>query len=114
MEHACDCPDPLTPTDRSARRHWEQIARDNRERAVANKGNLDVVFYGDSITEGWLGTSLGLPHGKKKHNQQVFKSKFTVDGGGKYNALALGISGDLVSFFNVMIVILGVVTGLQH
>lgn len=97
MEHACDCPDPLTPTDRSARRHWEQIARDNRERAVANKGNLDVVFYGDSITEGWLGTSLGLPHGKKKHNQQVFKSKFTVDGGGKYNALALGISGDLTT-----------------
>jgi lysophospholipase L1-like esterase len=80
------------------RRHWEQAAHDNQARATTYDGNLDVVFYGDSITEGWLGTSLGLPNERKKKNQEVFKSLFNAhEGGGKYNALALGISGDLVS-----------------
>jgi hypothetical protein len=99
MEHVCECPDPLTPADRLSRRHWEEIVRDNKERAVKYEGNLDVVFYGDSITEGWLGTSLGLPHDKKKMNQKVFNSLFNVEGGGRYNALALGVSGDLVSIY---------------
>mmetsp|Transcript_16481 Transcript_16481/g.31238 ORF Transcript_16481/g.31238 Transcript_16481/m.31238 type:complete len:388 (-) Transcript_16481:29-1192(-) len=97
MEHVCECPDPLTPADRLGRRHWEQVTRENKERAIKYKGTLDVVFYGDSITEAWLGTSLGLPHEKKKYNQEVFKSLFNVEGGGKYNALALGVSGDLTT-----------------
>ena len=59
--------------------------------------DLDVVFYGDSITEGWMGTSYGFSNGRKEKNLQVFESFFTLEGGGKYKGLALGISGDRVS-----------------
>ena len=59
--------------------------------------DIDVVFYGDSITEGWMGTSYGFLNGRKEDNLPVFKSLFTLEGGGRYKGLMLGISGDTVS-----------------
>jgi hypothetical protein len=44
-----------------------------------------------------MGTSFGFPNGRKEKNEEVFKSLFTLDGGGKHNGVTLGISGDLVS-----------------
>jgi hypothetical protein len=61
----------------------------------------DVVFLGDSITEGWRGTSYGIPVERKQDNLEVFQSLFR--GGGtersgdnSLSGLALGISGDRV------------------
>eukprot|EP00554_Chaetoceros_debilis_P010445 CAMPEP_0194110468 /NCGR_PEP_ID=MMETSP0150-20130528/9716_1 /TAXON_ID=122233 /ORGANISM="Chaetoceros debilis, Strain MM31A-1" /LENGTH=237 /DNA_ID=CAMNT_0038799663 /DNA_START=448 /DNA_END=1161 /DNA_ORIENTATION=- len=55
---------------------------------------LDVVFFGDSITEGWRGTSFGQAVKKKQENTQVFEGLFDMDSGGDYDGLALGIAGD--------------------
>jgi hypothetical protein len=86
----------MEPKDRQGRRHWLKTSHENKDKAAETE-DLDVVFYGDSITEGWMGTSFGFPNGRKEKNEEVFKSLFTLDGGGKHNGVTLGISGDLVS-----------------
>jgi lysophospholipase L1-like esterase len=58
------------------------------------ENNVDVLFLGDSLTEGWLGTSYGRRHAVVHNVPQVFKSMFSVQDGGLYEGLALGISGD--------------------
>ena len=87
-------------TDNAGQRHWLKAAHFNTEAAASAAsapGEIDVVFYGDSITEGWRGTSFGFPVGRKQTIPAVFSSLFTLDGGGKYEGLPLGISGDTVS-----------------
>ena len=96
MEKSCKCPDPMVGLDRQGRRHWLKTSNENKDKALSVKDDVDVVFYGDSITEGWMGTSFGFPNGRKEHNEQVFNSLFTLENGGKYKGIALGISGDLV------------------
>lgn len=96
MEKNCDCPNPMEPKDRQGRRHWLKTSHENKDKAAETE-DLDVVFYGDSITEGWMGTSFGFPNGRKEKNEEVFKSLFTLDGGGKHNGVTLGISGDLTT-----------------
>lgn len=54
----------------------------------------DVVFLGDSITEGWRGTSFGQAVEKKKDNSKVFDNYFDMDKGGEFDGLVLGIAGD--------------------
>ena len=61
---------------------------------------VDVVFYGDSITEGWRGTEYGRPNPKYGGAKEVFENRFISEFGAKYNGLALGISGDRVSLSN--------------
>jgi hypothetical protein len=56
----------------------------------------DVVFFGDSITEHWEGTSKGLPVDAWQEVNNVFRKEFTRIGGGRVDGLALGISGDRV------------------
>jgi len=97
MENSCKCPDPMVGLAREGRRHWMKTAHENKDKVLDIREDLDVVFYGDSITEGWMGTSFGFPNGRKDKNEQVFNSLFSLDHGGKYKGLALGISGDLVS-----------------
>jgi hypothetical protein len=106
MEHVCKCPNAMFPADRKDDHHlWFDAVIGNRDRAMNSTSSssntstkqLDVVFYGDSITEGWLGTSLGQPRLYREKNKLIFNTLFTLDGGGKYNAMALGMSGDLVS-----------------
>ena len=87
----------MTPKDRQGRRHWLKASNENADRVAQLVDDVDVVFYGDSITEGWLGTSFGFPNGRKDKNEAVFNSLFTPEGGGKYKAIAMGISGDSVS-----------------
>lgn len=63
--------------------------------AANGKTDIDVLFLGDSITEGWMGTSRGHDIARAQGTQDLF-SKF-FDGAGieaKYEGLALGISGD--------------------
>lgn len=60
---------------------------------------LDVVFYGDSITEGWRGTQFGHPRDRVEGAEKVFESFFSKGSGGDFDGLALGISGDTVSTY---------------
>ena len=53
MEKNCDCPNPMEPKDRQGRRHWLKTSHENKDKAAETE-DLDVVFYGDSITEGWI------------------------------------------------------------
>lgn len=62
------------------------------ERAI----KVDVVFLGDSITEGWRETGLGTRKVRAARSQDVFDSLFSRTKGAKYNGLALGIGGDTV------------------
>ncbi len=103
MKAYCDCPNPMESTDRQGRRHWLKTVNENKDKANENKEDLDVVFYGDSITEGWMGTSYGFPNGRKDENVEVFNSLFTLKGGGKHNGITLGISGDLVSMQSIFV-----------
>ena len=65
----CKCANPRIPKSRMGYRTWSKAHSNNilqcKEVAKTNK-TLDVVFLGDSITEGWMGTSLGVDYPKKK------------------------------------------------
>ena len=50
---------------------------------------LDVIFYGDSITESWRGLQAGVPSEKFKGIPQVFEKMY-----GSVKAAAYSISGD--------------------
>jgi lysophospholipase L1-like esterase len=86
----------MEPKGRPGTRHWSKATHLNAEDAVARQGDVDVVFLGESITEGWRGTSYGNPVGRKEGVPAIFKNIFTVEGGGKYEGLALGIASDTV------------------
>ncbi len=49
---------------------------------------MDLVFYGDSITESWRGTQLGEPLGKFSEVPAVWDKHF-----GKLKAAAYAIAG---------------------
>lgn len=92
MEKYCKCDYPLTAKDRQGRRHWLKATHMNKERIVdMSKNKIDVVFYGDSITEGWLGTSYGFHNGRKEGSLKIFKKCFDNE---KRVGVAMGISGD--------------------
>ena len=64
-----------------------------------NPSSMDVVFYGDSITEHWIGTDLAT---KWKHwlkINAVFNELFNTTSSEEatYNGVPLGIGGDKVS-----------------
>jgi hypothetical protein len=60
--------------------------------------DLDVVFFGDGIVEQLSGTR---DLGKQMVNgmEDYFEKTFTKKRGGKFNAIALGSSGDTVCLF---------------
>ena len=98
MENECQCKNPMIGKGRQGQRHWLKTSRENSD-SIATIKDTDVVFYGDSITEGWKGTSYGFDNGRKAGNIQVFESLFSTKRGGKYEGVAMGISGDRVSSF---------------
>lgn len=75
---------------------WNRTHSMNVEEAQAKLGDIDVLFLGDSITEGWRGTSSGRPIARAKGASKVFRKYFSKDAG-KYDGLSLGISADTVS-----------------
>lgn len=56
-----------------------------------------MVLVGDSAIEHWNGLSVGRPVKKLNGIKRIFEEVFTEKGGGKINAVALGVSGDRVS-----------------
>jgi len=98
-ENLCRCANPLRPIPRSEHDGFKSGHRVNTQMALTSpaSGNWDVVFYGDSITEGWKGTSYGIPKEQKLANYKVFESLFGgEESQSKLSGLALGISGDRV------------------
>ena len=96
MEKECQCEDPMIGKGRQGRRHWLKTSRENSDSVSSVKDDIDVIFYGDSITEGWKGTSYGFANGRKSENLAVFESLFSTTKGGKFDAIPMGISGDRV------------------
>jgi len=89
----CKCQDPLQPVGRDHLKYWHRAHEINIEAAAVNEGEIDVLFLGDSITEGWKGTSYGRTSARTQDVPKVFHKYFSKDSG-KYEGLALGISGD--------------------
>jgi lysophospholipase L1-like esterase len=63
--------------------------------AAKGKTDLDVLLLGDSITEGWHGTSRGHEIARAQGASSIFRKYFDGEGtDAKYEGLAIGISGD--------------------
>jgi lysophospholipase L1-like esterase len=60
--------------------------------------DLDIVFLGDSMIERWNGTR-NMGQQSIPGMRKVFAERFTIKGGGTFEGLALGSSGDTVSLF---------------
>jgi lysophospholipase L1-like esterase len=93
-QSTCKCLNPIEPADHLDNPQWARVHHFNKENAQARL-DADVVFFGDSITEAWLGTSWGRINAKVHSVPQVFESYFSVEQGGEFEGLALGIAGDL-------------------
>jgi lysophospholipase L1-like esterase len=93
----CQCHNPMEPWDKSSESaHWKQAFSRNKamvKNSAQDPRNLDVVFFGDSITEHWLGTDGGEEVGQYKEVVEVYESLFR-DEAAPLHALALGIGGD--------------------
>jgi lysophospholipase L1-like esterase len=100
----CKCANPIEPMHRHGHKTWTEAHLENVElarAAIINKSTkgsmfqkLDVVFLGDSITEGWRGTSFGRTVEDKQENAKVFDEYFNTETGGQLDGLVLGIAGD--------------------
>jgi hypothetical protein len=78
---------------------WNLTFERNKMLASQFSGDrYDVVFFGDSITEHWVGTDLKHESIPWRGINKVFRDHFTKQGGGKVDGLALGIGGDRVRY----------------
>lgn len=76
---------------------WIDTHLTNQQLTQSEKAiQVDVVFLGDSITEAWRETRLGVRKKEAQGSGEVFESLFSINKGASYNGLALGISGDTV------------------
>lgn len=65
--------------------------------ASTTKQRLDVAFYGDSITEHWLGTDVYLGNISRFDGvAAAFRQYFTNAGGSDLEGIPFGIGGDQV------------------
>ena len=63
---------------------------------IEKEAHLDLVLYGDSIVERMNGREFGKPLDDLQDQLAITKQLFTHEGGGKINALPLGIAGEEV------------------
>lgn len=90
------CIDPVASLARGGD-PWEKALKLNTELAnnyTASSNPLDVVMYGDSITEMWNGRQMGRHGAAWETNLNVFQQLFQKKQGAKVEGLALGIAGD--------------------
>ena len=74
---------------------FHQVHHFNREKFEAREmEDLDVIFLGDSITEGWSGKFYNTPDERVKGAFSVFQSLFSKAYRGRYEAMTQGIAGD--------------------
>jgi hypothetical protein len=105
FDHAdCKCQSTIqaSPPEWSShakRNVWNQTLQRNVKLASQThqvENEWDVVFYGDSITEHWLGTELTTRREQWQGTQRVFEEYFDSSNGAAVDGLALGIAGDQV------------------
>ncbi|KAL3923985.1 MAG: hypothetical protein SGILL_001323 [Bacillariaceae sp.] len=89
----CTCPDPKTALANDTIPLWKSHHQNLVHFAEHPPEELDVVFFGDDTIE-MLGGTLGLGVEGATGMEDYFEKKFTKNGGGKLNAIALGSSGD--------------------
>lgn len=94
---ACECLSPIVPhpNNRGFDR-WYDVLKRNADLAAKTTDEVDVVFYGDSITEHWLGTNFLTPVRQLQDVAATFRHLFTKEGGSDVEGIPLGISGDQV------------------
>jgi lysophospholipase L1-like esterase len=94
----CPCSNPLHPEGRSEDLRWEKVHHNNVDKLkAADLQTLDVIFLGDSITEGWSGSFYNKPDKRVEGSRAVFQSLFSKANGAKYEGIHLGIAGDVTS-----------------
>ena len=106
-EDECACPNPLHPNNYSPirlpdmikqtlwkKQHQVNIDRAAKSTSKATARTPDLVLYGDSITEFWTGTALGLGRLLLKDSRAVYEDLLRNTEAPLYG-LGLGISGDL-------------------
>jgi len=96
----CQCQNP-TVGQQANTTGWQNAAANNLDyianATATNERHLDVVMVGDSITEHWHGTDLGIPVDRYANNVEVYDKLFNLQSGAKISGLALGIGGDRCS-----------------
>jgi hypothetical protein len=93
----CKCLDFTEPESREHSKGWLQAHENNKNRLKATADNLyDVVFVGDGMVEMLNGQRNGMDDPQGQSINKLFKKTFTKEGGGEFDALALGIAGDQV------------------
>ena len=91
------CSNPLAPMQRYGHSTWTFAYHQNVNAARKANNGLDVVFLGDSILEGFKGTSFGKYVRHKQDNIQVYDHLFDTEKGGDFDGLVLAIAGDKVN-----------------
>lgn len=98
-DDSCDCQNPVKPQqylpneNDTYKQKWDSTLQQHASEAAAAADNSPlIVFLGDSITEHWRGTSIGVERPKLAGIQKVFHDLFDP-----FNAMAFGIAGDRVS-----------------
>ena len=98
FKHIVDCPcqDPLQAVKEEFE-DWDITFQKNKALSLSERGQkANVVFYGDSITEGWRGTQFGKEWARAEGAPEVFDTLFSTDTGSIIDGIALGIAGDKV------------------
>jgi hypothetical protein len=93
---------PPTWYSQAQQEFWNQTLHRNvklASQANAKEEDWDVVLYGDSITEHWLGTELSTRWEQWQGTKRVFQQYFNSSNGASVDGLALGISGDQVRWY---------------
>jgi hypothetical protein len=77
---------------------WNKTHQRNKGLVQDSNQNYDVVFYGDSITEHWMGTDLAQKWTEWLNVKEVFDKYFNTSANEKahYDGIPLGIGGDRV------------------
>jgi len=89
----CACPDPYKPVENTETKGWKSNHDHMVHQAKNAPRDLDIVFFGDGLVEQLSGTrNLGteLMDGMEEYFERTFGNRH----GGKFNAIALGSSGD--------------------
>jgi hypothetical protein len=95
----CACDNIATGSPLATDNHyypgWQTQHDTNVKLVTAQKDTpVQVVLYGDALTEAWWGTLWGQAKIKYADNVKVYQEYFMTEHGATMNGLALGISGD--------------------
>jgi len=93
IDQRCSCPDSNKAMVNKEAKQWKS----NHDHMVSQAKNapedLDIVFFGDGMIEQLSGTR-ELGREMVEGMEEYFDSTFRKNNGGKFNAIALGSSGD--------------------